>query len=79
MVTIQFLDTHCGGVIGDLHGVIESPNYPGEYPINSRCTWTIRPPKNRRLLLVIPEIFLPGGDCEDSLIMKSKPGQPCIA
>uniref|UniRef100_H2ZN49 CUB domain-containing protein n=1 Tax=Ciona savignyi TaxID=51511 RepID=H2ZN49_CIOSA len=65
-------ETRCGGVIGNLHGVIESPNYPGNYPINSHCTWVLRTPKRRKLLVVVPEIFLPFDDnCGDYLIMKT--------
>ncbi|XP_078482331.1 signal peptide, CUB and EGF-like domain-containing protein 1 isoform X1 [Ciona intestinalis] len=66
-------ETRCGGVIENLHGVIESPNYPGNYPINSHCRWILKTPKKRKLLVVVPEIFLPFEDnCGDYLIMKSK-------
>ncbi|XP_076816643.1 signal peptide, CUB and EGF-like domain-containing protein 2 isoform X2 [Clavelina lepadiformis] len=67
-------DHRCGGVIGDVQGFIESPNYPGNYPIDAHCVWTIQPPKNRNLLIVIPEIFFPGIDCGDQLIIKKKRG-----
>ena len=28
------IDTACGGLIGKLHGFIQSPNYPRNYPNN---------------------------------------------
>nr|XP_060623144.1 signal peptide, CUB and EGF-like domain-containing protein 2 isoform X3 [Anolis sagrei ordinatus] len=64
-------DRHCGGELGDFTGYIESPNYPGNYPANTECTWTINPPPKRRILIVVPEIFLPIEDeCGDYLVMR---------
>ncbi|KAH0521124.1 Signal peptide, CUB and EGF-like domain-containing protein 2 [Microtus ochrogaster] len=64
-------DRKCGGELGDFTGYIESPNYPGNYPANSECTWTINPPPKRRILIVVPEIFLPiEDDCGDYLVMR---------
>ncbi|XP_053490767.1 signal peptide, CUB and EGF-like domain-containing protein 2 isoform X4 [Ictalurus furcatus] len=70
----QCKNRHCGGVIGDYTGFIESPNYPGDYPANVECTWTISPPPKRRILIVVPEIFLPMEDeCGDYLVMRKSP------
>uniref|UniRef100_A0A3B5L0J9 Signal peptide, CUB and EGF-like domain-containing protein 1 n=1 Tax=Xiphophorus couchianus TaxID=32473 RepID=A0A3B5L0J9_9TELE len=61
----------CGGELGDYTGYIESPNYPGDYPSNVDCVWTIIPPHKRRILIVVPEIFLPIEDeCGDVLVMR---------
>ncbi|XP_041847223.1 signal peptide, CUB and EGF-like domain-containing protein 2 isoform X4 [Melanotaenia boesemani] len=61
----------CGGQLGDFTGYIESPNYPGNYPANIACTWTINPPPKRRILIVVPEIYLPIEDeCGDYLVMR---------
>uniref|UniRef100_H3B9U3 Signal peptide, CUB domain, EGF-like 1 n=1 Tax=Latimeria chalumnae TaxID=7897 RepID=H3B9U3_LATCH len=61
----------CGGELGDYTGYIESPNYPGDYPANVECTWNINPPPKRRILIVVPEIFLPIEDeCGDVLVMR---------
>ncbi|XP_056441564.1 signal peptide, CUB and EGF-like domain-containing protein 1, partial [Gadus chalcogrammus] len=61
----------CGGELGDFMGYIESPNYPGDYPSNVDCIWTINPPHKRRILIVVPEIFLPIEDeCGDVLVMR---------
>ncbi|KAI4830365.1 hypothetical protein KUCAC02_001998 [Chaenocephalus aceratus] len=68
---MQCKNRHCGGELGDLTGFIESPNYPGNYPANVECTWTINPPPKRRILIVVPEIFLPIEDeCGDYLVMR---------
>ncbi|XP_049740558.1 signal peptide, CUB and EGF-like domain-containing protein 1 isoform X1 [Elephas maximus indicus] len=62
---------HCGGELGDYTGYIESPNYPGDYPANAECVWYISPPPKRRILIVVPEIFLPIEDeCGDVLVMR---------
>nr|XP_006817984.1 PREDICTED: signal peptide, CUB domain, EGF-like 2 [Saccoglossus kowalevskii] len=63
----------CGGEINEYSGFIESPNYPGDYPTNVECTWNISPPKGRRILVVIPEIFLANDAtdmCGDQLVMR---------
>ncbi|XP_052824017.1 signal peptide, CUB and EGF-like domain-containing protein 1 [Octopus bimaculoides] len=61
----------CGGYIGLLRGRLESPNYPGDYPNNVNCTWFIKPGKGRRILIIIPEIFLRAEDkCGDQLVMR---------
>uniref|UniRef100_A0A8C2AA10 Signal peptide, CUB and EGF-like domain-containing protein 2 n=1 Tax=Cyprinus carpio TaxID=7962 RepID=A0A8C2AA10_CYPCA len=66
----------CGGELGDFMGYIESPNYPGDYPSNVNCVWSINPPNKRRILIVVPEIFLPIEDeCGDVLVMR-KSGMP---
>lgn len=66
-----FSDRRCGGELGDYMGFIESPNYPGDYPANVECTWIINPPPKRRILIVVPEIFLPMEDeCGDYLVMR---------
>lgn len=67
----HFADRQCGGELGDFTGYIESPNYPGNYPANVECTWTISPPPKRRILIVVPEIYLPIEDeCGDYLVMR---------
>ncbi|XP_054027621.1 signal peptide, CUB and EGF-like domain-containing protein 2 isoform X2 [Dryobates pubescens] len=67
----QCKNRHCGGELGDYTGYIESPNYPGDYPANTECTWNINPPPKRRILIVVPEIFLPIEDeCGDYLVMR---------
>ncbi|XP_050971351.1 signal peptide, CUB and EGF-like domain-containing protein 2 isoform X7 [Labeo rohita] len=68
---MQCKNRHCGGELGEFTGYIESPNYPGNYPANIECTWTITPPPKRRILVVVPEIYLPIEDeCGDYLVMR---------
>ncbi|XP_023255577.1 signal peptide, CUB and EGF-like domain-containing protein 2 isoform X4 [Seriola lalandi dorsalis] len=68
---MQCKNRRCGGELGDFTGYIESPNYPGNYPANIECTWTINPPPKRRILIVVPEIYLPIEDeCGDYLVMR---------
>ncbi|XP_063309108.1 signal peptide, CUB and EGF-like domain-containing protein 3 [Pelobates fuscus] len=67
----QCKNRHCGGELGDFTGFLESPNYPGNYPSSVECTWSISPPDKRKILLVVPEIFLPSEDeCGDLLVMR---------
>lgn len=63
----------CGEVFSKktLQGVLESPNYPGEYPTNVSCVWKIKPSNNRRILVIIPDVELPKEDkCGDKLVMR---------
>lgn len=61
----------CGGEHGALQGFIESPNWPGQYPANVECTWSIVPQKGRRILIIVPNIRLASQDkCADFLVMR---------
>ncbi|XP_043932505.1 signal peptide, CUB and EGF-like domain-containing protein 3 isoform X2 [Protopterus annectens] len=67
----QCKNQQCGGELGEFTGYIESPNFPGNYPANVECTWNINPPPKRKILIVVPEIFLPSEDeCGDVLVMR---------
>ena len=55
---------------------MESPNFPGEYPAESRCTWTVKT-KTKRVLVVISNIDL-GEDCQDKLTI-TKTGKCSIS
>ncbi|XP_073515120.1 signal peptide, CUB and EGF-like domain-containing protein 2 isoform X3 [Phyllobates terribilis] len=75
----QCKNRQCGGELGDYSGYIESPNYPGNYPANTECTWNISPPPKRRILIVVPEIFLPIEDeCGDYLVMRKSPSSNSV-
>ncbi|KAH9494974.1 Signal peptide, CUB and EGF-like domain-containing protein 1, partial [Bulinus truncatus] len=64
-------DRRCGQHMGDFYGVLESPNYPGNYPVNIECVWKIKPQKQRRILIIIPKIELADKDqCGDIIIMR---------
>uniref|UniRef100_A0AAZ3SDH4 Signal peptide, CUB and EGF-like domain-containing protein 3 n=1 Tax=Oncorhynchus tshawytscha TaxID=74940 RepID=A0AAZ3SDH4_ONCTS len=67
----QCKNRECRGEMGEFTGYIESPNYPGNYPANVECIWIINPPNKRKILMVVPEIFLPSEDeCGDVLVMR---------
>ncbi|XP_068116298.1 signal peptide, CUB and EGF-like domain-containing protein 2 isoform X2 [Hyperolius riggenbachi] len=75
----QCKNRQCGGELGEFTGYIESPNYPGNYPANTECTWNITPPPKRRILIVVPEIFLPIEDeCGDYLVMRKSPSSNSV-
>lgn len=42
----------CDFTMKDSSGVIRSPNYPAQYPINKYCTWTIQMPQSQKIVLV---------------------------
>lgn len=72
MVMLFYIaDLLCRSQIGDRTGYIQSPNFPGEYPANAECTWPIRAPTGRKIIIVVPEIFLRTRDtCGDELTMR---------
>ena len=37
----QTENTTCGGDVSGSSGLIESPNFPSNYPDNSFCEWTV--------------------------------------
>ena len=39
-------------------GVLISPNYPGLYPINIECIWTIRAPERSNIRLTFTDFNL---------------------
>ncbi|XP_060536860.1 cubilin [Cylas formicarius] len=45
----------CGGNYFTAGGVIKSPGYPNQYPINRECTWTITVPSGRQIMLNIDD------------------------
>ncbi|GFN98752.1 signal peptide, cub and egf-like domain-containing protein 1 [Plakobranchus ocellatus] len=64
-------DRRCGRHMGDHYGVFESPNYPGNYPVDITCVWKIRPQKRRRILVIIPRIDLADEEtCGDVIVMR---------
>lgn len=41
--------TNCNRTIMDTSGVVESPNFPEQYPGNTDCAWTIVVPKGNQI------------------------------
>ncbi|XP_058145451.1 suppressor of tumorigenicity 14 protein isoform X2 [Dasypus novemcinctus] len=48
----------CGGTFRDAQGTFSSPYYPGHYPPNTDCTWTIEVPGNRNVKVIFRQFFL---------------------
>lgn len=66
-----FPDTTCRAQIGQYVGYIETPNFPGDYPANVDCTWHIKPPRGRKVIFVVSEIFLRKEDqCGDIVVIR---------
>ncbi|XP_068081387.1 cubilin [Anabrus simplex] len=48
-LTWKSINPVCGGHVEVSHGSISSPGYPGKYPKNRDCFWTLRAPLTRRI------------------------------
>ncbi|XP_030055456.1 cubilin isoform X1 [Microcaecilia unicolor] len=61
----------CGGLIHSDSGTIKSPNWPENFPANSRCTWTIRVHESKHLVITFNNNFqIPdsSGQCQGSYV-----------
>lgn len=50
-------------------GIMESPNYPRDYPFGVTCRWRVRPGHTKRVLLILPLLQLPS-DCSSKLVVR---------
>ena len=65
-----FIKGHkCPFYAKDGMGILESPNFPGEYPAGAECHWRVRPNRNRRVLVIISSIHL-DDSCGDVLTIR---------
>ncbi|OXU20544.1 hypothetical protein TSAR_014165, partial [Trichomalopsis sarcophagae] len=48
----------CGGVLNEEYGSISSPGYPGKYPTNRDCYWTINVMPGKRIALHFINLML---------------------
>ena len=48
----------CGGELKERNGTITSPSYPDRYPINKKCSWSIRAPPLHKIKLSFKEFEL---------------------
>ncbi|XP_043119671.1 deleted in malignant brain tumors 1 protein isoform X2 [Puntigrus tetrazona] len=58
LLTVKTSQASCGGTMTDWMGEFSSPQYPSNYPDNSRCTWTIRSTGATTVLLSFSDVFL---------------------
>ncbi|CAG0884296.1 unnamed protein product [Darwinula stevensoni] len=52
------LGQDCGGILTDWHGVVSSPGYPSHYPPDAVCTWKIRMPLSRKIVVTFTDFKL---------------------
>ncbi|XP_020802550.1 LOW QUALITY PROTEIN: cubilin homolog [Drosophila serrata] len=55
------MKTTCGGTISTRNGVIQSPNYPGNYPEGSHCEWQVEVSKHHRIVFEVQDLDLEAG------------------
>ncbi|CAB3359889.1 Hypothetical predicted protein [Cloeon dipterum] len=65
----QCKSTECVKKLTDMHGYLQSPNYPGEYPTNVICVWNLKPGDDMRLLIFVPQLDLADDKCGDRLLI----------
>uniref|UniRef100_A0A8C0V8D6 Scavenger receptor cysteine-rich domain-containing protein DMBT1 n=1 Tax=Cyanistes caeruleus TaxID=156563 RepID=A0A8C0V8D6_CYACU len=58
----------CGGSVSDSSGVLQSPNYPGNYPNDADCVWEIQVQNNFRVTLTFRDIVMQSGMCQHDYI-----------
>jgi len=56
LVTSIFLGRSCPFYTKDGLGILETPNFPGEYPATAECHWRVRPGRNKRVLVIISNL-----------------------
>ncbi|NWZ21478.1 DMBT1 protein, partial [Asarcornis scutulata] len=54
----------CGGLISNSSGMLQSPNYPGNYPNNADCVWEIQVENNFRVMLTFRDVALQNSRCQ---------------
>ncbi|XP_034427678.1 cubilin [Hippoglossus hippoglossus] len=59
----------CGGNLSGDHGSFSSPNYPGTYPNNTHCEWSIRAPRGRVVTIIFAQISIDdAGNCQSNFL-----------
>ncbi|XP_015260854.1 PREDICTED: cubilin-like, partial [Cyprinodon variegatus] len=59
----------CGGTLFGDHGSFASPNYPGSYPNNTYCEWSIVAPRGRVVTVTFTQISIDDpGDCQNNFL-----------
>uniref|UniRef100_A0A3P8P3F5 Cubilin n=1 Tax=Astatotilapia calliptera TaxID=8154 RepID=A0A3P8P3F5_ASTCA len=59
----------CGGTLFGDQGSFASPNYPGTYPNNTHCEWSIMAPRGRVVTITFNQISIDDpGDCQNNFL-----------
>lgn len=64
--------TQCNRTITDNAGIIESLNFPDEYPANIDCSWTIVVPKGNRIHMQFSHFELEHGEHDEFSVSDQK-------
>ncbi|EDV46242.2 cubilin homolog [Drosophila erecta] len=59
--TYRAVNTTCGGKLTAQNGVLESPNYPLNYPAHSACEWQIEVSQYHQIVFEMAELDLESG------------------
>ena len=62
MIAFCTISAKCGGVryANSTPSSLTSPDYPNDYPHNSRCRWVIDAPANEQVYVVLEDVALEG-------------------
>ena len=75
--SLLFSGHKCPYYAKDGLGILESPNFPGEYPTGVECHWRVRPNRNKRVLILISSISL-DSNCGDLLTIRKTGKNLCL-
>uniref|UniRef100_A0A5S6QI65 Signal peptide, CUB and EGF-like domain-containing protein 2 n=1 Tax=Trichuris muris TaxID=70415 RepID=A0A5S6QI65_TRIMR len=64
------LSKACRKVVRTSNGLFESPNYPNNYPANVSCSWYLKAPKGRRILIFVLDLDLADDHCNDYFVIR---------
>ena len=76
--SLLFSGHKCPYYAKDGLGILESPNFPGEYPTGVECHWRVRPNRNKRVLILISSISL-DSNCGDLLTIRKTGKNLCLS
>jgi hypothetical protein len=54
--------------------IVESPNYPAQFPAQTSCHWKVLPGQQGSLLIILPFLFLPP-HCSHTLSIRKAPSR----
>ena len=66
--------THCVHRSRPGLAVLESPNYPGDFPLSAACHWRVAPGQEESLLILLPYLALPPA-CSHTLTIRTEDAQ----
>ncbi|MED6285606.1 hypothetical protein CHARACLAT_030894, partial [Characodon lateralis] len=59
----------CGGILYGDHGSFSSPEYPGSYPNNTHCEWSVKAPRGHVVTITFAQISIDDpGDCQNNFL-----------